>query len=162
MMKFNTWEFVSGGPADTERIGRIIGLEMHGGEVVDLIADLGGGKTTFVRGLVRGVGSDSHVSSPTFKICNTYEVKDSDPGRPSRVYHFDLYRLNEAGILVDELAEVLEDNKAVVVAEWSKSVQSILPEKRLSIKFSAKSEQTRSLEVSWPEPLDYLMKGLDQ
>lgn len=159
-MKFNTWKFSSTGPGDTECLGNIIGLKMRGGEVVDLIGDLGGGKTTFVRGLVRGVGSDTRVSSPTFKICNTYDVSVELTRRPSRVYHFDFYRLSEAGIVLDELAEVLEENSAVVVAEWSSTIQSILPEERLSIRFVSSGELTRLIEFTWPKRLDYLMKEM--
>ncbi len=124
---------------------------MHGGEVIELVSDLGGGKTTFVRGLARGMGSRDAVRSPSFTLSNQYR---SDK---LTIYHFDFYRLFEPGIMRDELAEVLADPKAVVVVEWGKIVENVLPAKRLTISLRATGNQNRELIFTYPKSLDYLI-----
>lgn len=78
-----TWQTTSIGSDDTERLGELLGKHLEGGEVIELRSDLGGGKTTFVRGLVRGLGSYDKVSSPTFTLKNVYKVSKNQPSRQS-------------------------------------------------------------------------------
>lgn len=70
-----TCQIVSTSSDATEKLGEQVGKRLKGGEVIELISDLGGGKTTFIRGLARGMGSTDHVSSPTFTISKFYSVK---------------------------------------------------------------------------------------
>jgi len=100
---------------------------------------LGGGKTTFVRGLARGAGSKDKVASPTFTISKVYDCPDF------QIHHFDFYRLHEAGIVADELAEVASDPKVVVVVEWSDVVQHMLPEQRLAVTLKQTPEGNRDI-----------------
>ena len=88
-----------------------MGSLLRGGEVVELVSDVGGGKTTFVKGLAKGAGSKDHVSSPTYKISNVYKAPDFD------IYHFDFYRLPEAGLIEHELADIKDQDDAVIVVE---------------------------------------------
>ena len=136
----------------TEHLGESIGRRLRGGETIELVSDLGGGKTTFVRGLARGFGSHDHVSSPTFTISHEYKAGDRT------LVHFDFYRLHEAGIVADELAEAAHDPKASVVAEWGDIVADVLPEDRLTISIKAITETTRELTLTYPEKLSYLCK----
>lgn len=92
---------ISDSPEKTEVIAKNIGHHVKGGETIELVSDLGGGKTTFVHGLTAGVGSVDAVASPTFTISRQYKA-----GKLT-IYHFDFYRLKEAGIMADELAEVI-------------------------------------------------------
>jgi len=128
------------------------GSKLRGGEVIELISDLGGGKTAFVRGLAAGMGSQDPVKSPSFTITNQYKANDLT------LYHFDFYRLKEAGIMRDELAEILDDPKAVVVVEWGGIVEDVLPASRLSISIKAKSETGRLFKFSYPTSLSYLIE----
>ncbi|PIZ61832.1 tRNA (adenosine(37)-N6)-threonylcarbamoyltransferase complex ATPase subunit type 1 TsaE, partial [Candidatus Saccharibacteria bacterium CG_4_10_14_0_2_um_filter_52_9] len=86
---------------------------MRGGEVIVLTSDLGGGKTSFVRGLAAGMASHDLVHSPSFTLSNQYKAGDLT------LCHFDFYRLNDPGIMRNELAEVLKDSQAVVAVEWA-------------------------------------------
>lgn len=124
---------------------------MRGGEVVELVSDLGGGKTTFVRGLAQGMGSRDHVSSPSFTLSNQYQNGDLT------LYHFDFYRLQEPGVMRDELAEVLANSQAVVVVEWGGIVEDVLPADKLTIQITADGETSRSFNFSYPEHLAYLL-----
>lgn len=115
------------------------------------MSDLGGGKTTFVRGLASGAGSKDKVSSPTFTLTNEYKTSKFV------IYHFDFYRLSEPGIMADELAEFIGDKKAVVAVEWADIVKNVLPERRLTIRITATAEDGRKLVFSYPKELDYLI-----
>lgn len=139
---------------DTEKIAEKIGNRLMGGEVIELISDLGGGKTTFVRGLARGMGSPDHVSSPTFKISNTYKTDNIS------LQHFDLYRLNEAGIVADELIEEIGRADSTAVIEWGAVVQNVLPKARLTISIVTTGNTERQLALSYPDKLSYLISDV--
>ena len=136
---------------ETEQLGEQIGARLRGGEVIELCSDLGGGKTTFVRGLARGFGSSDRVSSPTFTISQIYHAGERS------LHHFDFYRLNEPGIMADELAEIMSDPQATAVIEWGDIVQNVLPAERLSLTITAVDESTRQIVVACPDTLAYLL-----
>jgi tRNA threonylcarbamoyladenosine biosynthesis protein TsaE len=138
----------------TEDIAETIARRLIGGEVLELVADLGGGKTTFVRGLARGIGSNDHVSSPSFTISNQYM------GNKLELVHFDFYRLEKAGEMEKSLVEFFGRADAVVVIEWADIIKQVLPSKRLSINFRVVSEHARELSLTYPKTLAYLVKGL--
>lgn len=118
------------------------------------MSDLGGGKTTFVRGLAEGAASKDKVASPTFTISKVYQTAKFE------IHHFDFYRLHEAGIVADELAEVAGDPQAVVVVEWADVVQHVLPEKRLTITIKQTPEGNRDIHFSCHKELSYLLEAL--
>ena len=126
-----TWQTSSTGYADTERLGEILGSLIDGAEVIELRADLGGGKTTFMRGLAKGLGSTDMVSSPTFTLNQVYKCRDD-----LEIHHFDFYRLSEPGIVADQLEESLKDSKVITVVEWSDIVEDVLPDIRLIIELT--------------------------
>ncbi len=106
---------VTASPAETELAGRRLGERLRRGDVVLLTGDLGAGKTTFVRGVARGAGSDAWVASPTFQLVRIY------PGR-LQLAHVDLYRVENMGELADLGLEELAQDGAVVV-EWGERLQ---------------------------------------
>lgn len=128
-----------------------IGHKVRGGEVIELVSDLGGGKTAFVRGLASGMGSQGKVSSPSFTLGNQYRA-----GRLT-LYHFDFYRLNDPGIMAAELAEALAEPQAVVAIEWGGIVEGILPASRLIVHIKALAENLRELTFNYPAGLAYLI-----
>jgi tRNA threonylcarbamoyladenosine biosynthesis protein TsaE len=141
------WQTVSTSSAETERLGRLLGKSLKGGEVIELRSDLGGGKTTFVRGLAAGTGSKANVTSPTFTLSRIY------PARHFDIHHFDFYRLEDPGILSDQLAESIGDEKAVVIIEWADIVNDVLPKEHLSVRFSptASDPDEREVTISYPQ-----------
>jgi tRNA threonylcarbamoyladenosine biosynthesis protein TsaE len=142
--------------AETEAIGESIGRRLRGGEMLELASDLGGGKTTWVRGLARGAGSDNQVASPTFTISKMYDAGQL------QIHHFDFYRLEKAGIMQAELQELLGDPAVVVIVEWSGIVLSALPEERLTVTLEAmaESESMRRVTLEYPESLAYLSEDI--
>jgi tRNA threonylcarbamoyladenosine biosynthesis protein TsaE len=136
---------------ETEALAARLGQNLRGGEVIELVSDLGGGKTTFVRGLAKGFGSDDKVASPTFTVSKVYKSGQKE------LHHFDFYRLPEAGIMSAELGELLEDPKAVVAVEWSDVVQHVLPVERLAVAITQTGETSRELTFAYPQALTYLI-----
>jgi tRNA threonylcarbamoyladenosine biosynthesis protein TsaE len=150
-----TWQINSTSSEVTEQLAENLGKALKGGEVIELVSDLGGGKTTFVRGLARGAGSQDKVASPTFTISKIYHTDKFE------IHHFDFYRLHEAGIVADELAEVAGDPKAVVVVEWADVVQHVLPDKRLTINIKQTPDgSSRELTFSSHKELSYLLEAV--
>jgi tRNA threonylcarbamoyladenosine biosynthesis protein TsaE len=149
-----TWQTSCDDLDQTLALAAAIGKNLRGGEVIELVSDLGGGKTTFVRGLASGMGSSDRVSSPSFTLTNQY--------RSDRLtmQHFDFYRLSEPGIMRDELAEILTEPTMVTVVEWANIVDDVLPAERLTIRLTAATESGRTLEFSYPDSLTYIMGSL--
>lgn len=135
---------------ETIRIGESIGKLLQGGEILELVSDVGGGKTTLAKGIVAAIGCDDVVTSPTFTVSKVYE------GKNLTLHHYDYYRLGELGLMSEELQEVLADNEAVTVIEWAGAAHDLLPADRL-IKIElhrvADSEDTRKIRVRVPEHL---------
>lgn len=150
-MTTKTWETISKNLEETEQLAERIGKKMQGGEIVELVSDLGGGKTAFVRGLARGIGSHDHVASPTFTISREYNAGELT------LYHFDFYRLEEPGIMTAELAELIADPKAVLAVEWSDIVQEVLPDHRITVTITLTGETSRQIAIQYPTTLAYLM-----
>lgn len=146
--------FITESAEETEKLAERLGQKLKGGEIVELSSDLGGGKTTFTRGLARGAGSASHVSSPTFKISNVYKGPAFD------IVHYDFYRLPDAGLIRHELMDVLDDPHTVIVVEWSDIVRDVLPASRLKVKIQTVSDSTRQIIISYDSNVQHLVKGL--
>jgi len=153
-MQTITWQTTSKTAEETERLAEKIGAVLRGGEVIELVSDLGGGKTTFTRGLVRGMGSADKVASPTFTISKLYDAG------PLQVHHFDFYRLHEPGIIADELAEVAGDQHAVTLVEWADVVQHVLPDDRLTVAISQTPNGDRQLAFSGPAAVRHLIEAV--
>ncbi len=96
--------------------------------VIELVGDVGVGKTTFVRGLAKGLGIKEPVTSPSFTISKEYAL----PGGGSLV-HYDFYRLSEPGLMIDDLMEKISDSRNIVIIEWGESVADLLPENHVKI-----------------------------
>lgn len=123
-----------------KQLGEAIGRSVSGGEVLELVGDIGAGKTTLTKGIARALGINESVQSPTFTISRVY---NSPKGL--RLAHYDFYRLGEAGIMGDEIREAMDDD-SVVVVEWAGAVDDALPKDRLVVKITTISEEERLVE----------------
>ena len=108
--------------------------------VIELIGDVGTGKTTFVRGLASSLGVTEPVTSPSFTISKSYAL----PGGKTLV-HYDFYRLPDPGLMSEDLEENLNDKNAIVVIEWSDSVSDLLPKDRIVIRIDYTETGDRNL-----------------
>ncbi|NTW70868.1 MAG: tRNA (adenosine(37)-N6)-threonylcarbamoyltransferase complex ATPase subunit type 1 TsaE [Eubacteriaceae bacterium] len=105
-------KFESNSPEQTGKLGIAIGKSLVKGMVVCLDGEMGGGKTALSQGILRGLGVEGYITSPTYNIVNEYE-KDG-----IMFYHFDVYRLESVEELYDiGFEEYLEDS--IVIIEWA-------------------------------------------
>lgn len=137
-----------------KEFGQQLGRILSGGEVIELIGDVGAGKTTFTKGLAIGMGIDEVVQSPSFTISRTYENTES-----IRMVHYDFYRLHDAGVMKQDLQESIEDDKTVTVVEWADIVSGVLPDDRLSLRFTSPTETSRSVDIKAGGSRSDLLKG---
>lgn len=113
-------EYLSHSPEETEHIGEMLGRRLRPGTVVAYRGGLGMGKTSFTRGLARGLGCAGRVTSPTFTIVNEY-----DGATP--LFHFDMYRLGSSDELFDIGWEDYLTRGGVCAVEWSERVDDAMP-----------------------------------
>ncbi|OGL25113.1 tRNA (adenosine(37)-N6)-threonylcarbamoyltransferase complex ATPase subunit type 1 TsaE [Candidatus Saccharibacteria bacterium RIFCSPLOWO2_01_FULL_48_13] len=151
-----TWQTYCQGPAETEALGKALGRLLKTGDVVELTADLGGGKTTFIRGLAGGAGSQDVVSSPSFTLGNIYKTKKFD------IHHYDFYRLSDPGVLANQLAESLSDPKTITVVEWGRVVDRVLPGERIVIELKPdlSDSEKRQIIFNYPDSKTSMLKQL--
>ncbi len=127
--------------AGTVLAGEETGKKLLPGDVLAFYGDLGAGKTAFIRGVARGLGIASRVSSPTFTIVNEY------PG-PVPLFHFDMYRLGSS----DELFEIgWEDyltRGGVCCVEWTENVADAMPAEAVTVTIEKTGENARKITVS--------------
>ena len=127
---------------ETEAVAARLAPALEGGDCLLLVGDLGGGKTTFTRGLVRGLGHPEprEVASPTFALHHRYE------GGRLAVNHLDLYRV-AAGpqMAIQGILDPLEDDDAVSVIEWAERLGEPPPTLALTIEFEFRGPEVRGL-----------------
>ncbi|HMC93053.1 MAG TPA: tRNA (adenosine(37)-N6)-threonylcarbamoyltransferase complex ATPase subunit type 1 TsaE [Allosphingosinicella sp.] len=131
------------GEGETEALGRRLAAQLRRGDVIALYGDLGAGKTTLARGILRGLGFEGDVASPTFPIVQPYE------GLSPPLWHVDLYRIEDSAE-IEELAldEALEDG--VLVIEWPERLGGQLWPHALRLTLSRQGEGARALTAKVP------------
>lgn len=138
-------EIISESSENTFNIGLAIGRKADSGDTFALSGELGSGKTCFTGGLARGldIGKEYSITSPTFTLINEYS------GR-CRLYHFDVYRLTQAGDLDDIGYDEYISGKGVVVIEWAEKIKEALPDDAIKVKFEYLEENKRKIIIHGP------------
>ncbi len=108
--------------------------------VIELVGDVGAGKTTFVRGLAEGLGIKEPVTSPSFTISKTYACPDG-----KTLTHYDFYRLGDPGIMKEDLEESIKKENNITVVEWGESVSDILPKNHTIINIVYNDDDSREV-----------------
>lgn len=119
--------------------GEKFAAELKAPTVIELIGDVGVGKTTFTRGLAKGLGVKQELSSPSFTISREYR------GEKYNLVHYDFYRLEDPGLMVEDLAETITDPNTITIIEWGQSIKNILPAGHPVIEIKYIDEDTREL-----------------
>ncbi len=130
---------------DTEKFAKKFAKILKGGEVVLLGGDLGAGKTTFTKSVLKYLGVKDEVTSPTFTIMKEYS------GKKFKIYHFDMYRLTsgqEAKEFGLEDYIYSKDKSSLVFIEWSQNVKDILVGDFIRVDISIIDENKREFKVS--------------
>jgi len=141
---------------ETKALGERLGGALRGGEMIELIGDVGTGKTTLTKGLATGLGIDEDIQSPSFTISREYQARDG-----LELHHYDFYRLNEPGVVSYELAESIANPKVVTVVEWGDTVEEVLPVSRVAVKLNyEKDGEGREVALEIPDELAYLKETM--
>lgn len=135
--------------SDMLKLGHQVAEKLTFPAVLELIGDVGAGKTTFTRGLAEGLGITEPVTSPSFTIskrytfpldrkrCKNYNTTSGE------LVHYDFYRLSDPGIMSDELSETLSEPNTIVVVEWGGEVEDLLPKNHLRFEITLNPDGSR-------------------
>jgi len=128
---------------ETLQVGREIASRLKEGDVVALFGPLGGGKTTFVKGVAAGLKAKDAVTSPTFVLLNVYS------GRIP-LYHFDFYRLEQPSQLEALNLDDYLYGKGICLIEWPELALAYLDRPFYKVKFEIAGENERKIEMETP------------
>jgi tRNA threonylcarbamoyladenosine biosynthesis protein TsaE len=138
----NVFTFIANDENDTARLGAAIADAVPAGTTIGLIGTLGAGKTRLVQAVATVLGvAPSTVTSPTFVLVNEYT------GGRVPVYHFDTYRLKDAGEFLDLGPDEYFDSSGLVFIEWADRFVELLPSERLEITIDVTGETARRFVI---------------
>lgn len=130
--------------AEMLTFGKNFAKKLSAPACLELIGDVGVGKTTFTRGLAQGLGVAEPVTSPSFTISKVY----SFPG--GLLAHYDFYRLSDSGLMSDDLSESLNTVGTITVIEWADFVADVLPISRYQLTITYNDDGTRTVQEREP------------
>ena len=133
-------KFTSNSIEETRKIAQHFGGKLKGGETVLLNGDLGAGKTTFTQFLLKELGVEDVVSSPTFAILKSYKGKFI-------FHHFDTYRITTEEAIEAGFDEILSEADSVKIIEWSENISELLPDSKITINIQTIDENKREIEI---------------
>ncbi len=133
---------ITNSAGETMLIGEKLAKKLKPRDIVALSGDLGSGKTTFTKGIGKGLGvkDPRHINSPTFVLIKEY--KGDIP-----LYHLDLYRIDDVKEIENLAIEEYIYGDGVTVIEWAEKIKCILPEKRVSVRFKIKGGDKREVVI---------------
>jgi tRNA threonylcarbamoyladenosine biosynthesis protein TsaE len=130
--------------AGRELAKEILGIQSNRSIIIFLEGELGAGKTTFTKGILKGFDYQELVKSPTYNLVEIHETKNH------KVFHFDLYRISEP-IELEEIGidEYLKELGSVSIFEWPKNGEAVLPSPDFHVQISYKdTDQNSKRELS--------------
>ena len=140
-MKSGWMGSVTQDPQETIQLGEHFATFVEKGDVFSFVGDLASGKTTFIKGILKGLNFDKPVTSPTFTLVNEYDAKFP-------VIHIDCYREDEQERWIKLGMNDYMDEENVVIIEWADKMKSLLPVNTIQIQFSHKSINSREIFLS--------------
>lgn len=110
--------------------------------VIELIGDVGVGKTTFTQGLAKGLGIKEPITSPSFTISKSYSLP-----RQGNLIHYDFYRLSDPGLMANDLIENLKNPDNIVIIEWGETITDLLPKNHVTISINYHQDNSRIIKL---------------
>lgn len=152
-ISMNENQIVTTSPKETKKLARTLAKEWlnfnknkNSNWLVCLYGDLGGGKTTFVKGVAEELGIKETVNSPTFLIMRKY-VFLKKTNKKYSLYHFDCYRISNYGEILNlGWEEIIGGENNIIAVEWPEKIKDILPKNKLNIKFEFIGENSRVIK----------------
>ena len=150
-----TAQLASHSREDTLSLASRFAHALKGGEIIFLRGPIGAGKTVFVKGIAAAMGLKSSPTSASFSLMKEYKNKKH------RMFHIDLFRLEEGEVFNLGFEEMLEDEKAVILAEWPDPIRQMMPSDRLEMDFILKEGDERVITLkSFGRVSDALLGGI--
>jgi len=134
-------QLISHSQQETLRLAERFAGVLKGGEVVLLRGPIGAGKTIFVKGVAAALHLKSSPTSASFSLMKEYKNKRV------RLFHIDLFRLEAGEVFNLGFEEMLEDDQAIILAEWPDPIAALLPSDRLEMNFILKNGDERCIEL---------------
>jgi len=125
---------------ETSALGTEFSKFLEGGDVISLVGQLATGKTTFIKGVLSGLGYKESVTSPTFTLVNEYLTKFT-------IIHIDCYREENLDRWIQIGLHDYFNDENIVFIEWADKIIDILPKDTISIKFSHLGNNNRKIEL---------------
>ncbi|MDP2058124.1 MAG: tRNA (adenosine(37)-N6)-threonylcarbamoyltransferase complex ATPase subunit type 1 TsaE [Flavobacteriaceae bacterium] len=126
--------------SELESVSRLI-LDFCAHKVVLINGEMGAGKTTLIKSLLKTLGCKDNVSSPTFSLVNEYQI-DTE-----KIFHFDFYRINHVEEALDMGFEEYLDQNARVFIEWPDIVLPLIPKSHTEINIETKTDESRKCTI---------------
>lgn len=126
----------------TQKLGESLAKKIKAPAIIAFESDLGGGKTTLMQGLAKGLGIKTKVVSPTFVLERIYPI----PNKKYNLHHYDVYRLATDPYLIGEILENAKNN--IVAVEWAEKIKDYLPEQTIWIKITDIKDNHRKIAIN--------------
>jgi len=142
-------ETITNSTEETEQLARKIAEKIKPGDVLALYGDLGAGKTTFTKFLVKALGFENKVQSPTFVLARVYETSSNeDSSRLNKINHLDLYRLRDKKDVENfGIKEYFDQPNSITIIEWPEMAENYLPKETIKVIFTELGENKRKINV---------------
>ena len=137
----NLFNIITNNDLETQKLGINFSKIINNGDVIALNGDLGSGKTTFMKGVLNGLGYKEEVTSPTYTLINEYRTKFN-------VIHLDCYREQDLNRWLNiGLLDYFNDNNIIFI-EWAEKINSILPNKKINLFFEVIDSNKRLIKYN--------------
>ena len=127
-------------PQETIKLGEYFATFVEKGDVFAFVGELASGKTTFIKGILKGLNFEKPVTSPTFTLVNEYDAKYP-------VIHIDCFREDELERWIKLGINDYPNEKNIVIIEWANKMKSLLPVNTIQIQFSHRSITSREITI---------------
>jgi tRNA threonylcarbamoyladenosine biosynthesis protein TsaE len=127
-------------PSETMKLGTEMSNFLENGDILSLTGELASGKTTFVKGILKGFNYEEEVTSPTFTLINEYHVEFP-------IIHIDAYRENDLNRWIKVGFRDYLNNENIVIIEWADKIFSLLPEDSIKLSFSHEGQNKRKIKL---------------
>ncbi len=145
------WTLYTSSAQQTRQLAREFAALLRGGEIIFLRGPIGAGKTVFVKGVAEALGMNGSPTSASFSLMKRYQK-----GKKT-LFHIDLFRLSEGEVFNLGFEEMLEDEKAVILAEWPDPLAAMMPQDRLEMDFTLCGADNRRITLRANGPVSRVL-----